>query len=333
MSHELFEINGMTELAYLLSAGLPWHGKGQAITDEEKDDLAIWGKKSNMSGFEFQSKPVLFFDDTTNELEYVPNKFVAIRSDNRQPMEVVSGAYQYLQPAQCLDFFDDVIRDMGYTMSSCGVLFGGKQFWAQAFTGDERNIGGVDKVRDSVLLTSGFKGSSVGMRTKTRVVCNNTLQEALRGGGKVKMAHSSAFDSKEMKLQLGLQDSRFSEWADIAERMAETEFYESQAMDFFADIFDIYTSEDKEKPTAERLQIAADSRIVMSVVDLFNGQAMGAELKTSKNTVWGAVNAATEWVDHHRNTKTDDNRIYSAWLGAGSNTKNQAWDKALSFIG
>ena len=56
---------------------------------------------------------------------------------------------------------------------------------------------------------------------------------------------------------------------------------------------------------------------------LFNGQGKGSQLSSAKGTVWGLVNAVTEFVDHHRG-RTTDTRIDRAWFGDGQNIKSAA---------
>ena len=55
-----------TEMAYL-DDGNKWLCHGQAIKPEDATNLDVWGEKSNMTGFEFKTAPVLFFDEDADE--------------------------------------------------------------------------------------------------------------------------------------------------------------------------------------------------------------------------------------------------------------------------
>jgi len=220
-------------------------------------------------------------------------------------------------------------------MSTAGVLFGGKKFWAQANIGQSVNILGKDRVDGKLLLATACDGSlaTTAQWTTTRVVCNNTLSMAVNGKtDRMKVSHASVFNADKVKQELGLVSDSFAQWADIAERMAMTEILEVSAYDYFARTFDVYTAEDKEKDLDERLQIAGQSNVVRTCFDLFSGQGMGAELVSARNTVWGAVNAVTEYQDHARKTRTWDARFDSAMFGNGATIKNNAWDEALLMI-
>ena len=56
---------------------------------------------------------------------------------------------------------------------------------------------------------------------------------------------------------------------------------------------------------------------------------MGSDLVSAKNTAWGLVNAVTEYVDHHRRARSQDNRLDSAWFGQGAVLKQRALSTAL----
>jgi hypothetical protein len=62
-------------------------------------------------------------------------------------------------------------------------------------------------------------------------------------------------------------------------------------------------------------------------LELYSGQGRGSELKSANGTVWGLVNAVTEFVDHHRG-RTSDVRIDRAWFGDGVATKEKATELA-----
>jgi hypothetical protein len=64
-------------------------------------------------------------------------------------------------------------------------------------------------------------------------------------------------------------------------------------------------------------------------------QGMGHDMPAIRGTSWAALNAATEYVDHHRPSRgksdTDrvNRRLESIWFGSGAQLKAQAWDLAL----
>ena len=57
----------------------------------------------------------------------------------------------------------------------------------------------------------------------------------------------------------------------------------------------------------------------------------GQEFVTPKGTLWGAVNAVTYYADHVRSGA--DERLDSAWFGAGHMLKEKAWTEASALVG
>ncbi len=61
----------------------------------------------------------------------------------------------------------------------------------------------------------------------------------------------------------------------------------------------------------------------------------GQEIPEIRSTTWAALNAVTEYVDHHRPTRARSdfyrgaNRLESAWFGSGSRLKQHAFQLAL----
>lgn len=334
MSHELEEINGVIEMAYLASEGDCWHGLGNKLPNGASQDE--WLQATNMGNWNIKEAPVLFYDADSNdgegELLVNPRSKVLFRSDTKQPLSTVGASYKPVQPAEVIEFFTDIIESLGFEMCTAGVLFGGKKFWAQANIGQSCNILGTDRVDGKLLLATACDGSlaTTAAFTTVRVVCNNTAQMALNGNlDMVKVSHSTLFDGDKVKSSLGLVDNSFKEWSEIAEKMAQVEILEHDVIDYFANSFDIYTQEDKVKDMDDRLQIAFSNKTVIKCYDLFCGEAKGAELVSAKGTLWGAFNSITEFCDHHRKTRTWDARFDSANFGTFNSIKNRAWDEAI----
>jgi hypothetical protein len=65
---------------------------------------------------------------------------------------------------------------------------------------------------------------------------------------------------------------------------------------------------------------------------LYQGAGMGSELASAQNAAWGLVNAVTEYVDHHRRARSQDNRLDSAWFGQGAQLKYHALEQALTLL-
>lgn len=76
----------------------------------------------------------------------------------------------------------------------------------------------------------------------------------------------------------------------------------------------------------------ASAKVIQRLGELYNGAGMGSELLAASGTAWGLVNAMTEYVDHHRRARTQDNRLDSAWFGQGAQLKQKALTHALTLL-
>ena len=328
MAHELSILtDGTVEMAYLASEGKCWHGLGNPV--ENNQSIDTWLAASNMNAWHIASATSLFYDEASDEVYPFADRKILYRSDDKRPLAAVGANYKVVQPEEVVTFFKDIVESLGFELSTCGVLFGGKRFWAQANIGQSVNLLGQDRVDGKLLLSTSCDGSlaTSARYTTTRVVCNNTLGMALKGkADQIKISHASTFDANKVKVDIGLQGNEMDDWSYAASQLVAHKISNADAMDFFGKVFDLY-EEDMDKE--ERLQIAADNRQTATVYDLFTGRGLGSDLVTAKGTLWGAVNAVTQYADHGRNTRTLAARMDSAWFGGMSKVKDKAWDEAM----
>ena len=64
----------------------------------------------------------------------------------------------------------------------------------------------------------------------------------------------------------------------------------------------------------------------------YHGHDRHRELESANGTAWGLLSAVTEFVDHHKQARSNDNRLDSAWFGQGAQIKQRALDTALQLV-
>jgi phage/plasmid-like protein (TIGR03299 family) len=302
------------------TGAVPWHGLGEKLEiDVSLDEFRrkaglMWEVTkrpvqfgaSNGHGW-FEQPPTLSFKD----------KFVLARSTDDCPYAVVSGRYKPVQPKEIFEFFRDLLALHGMRMHTAGSLMNGARIWALAETGDSAFIKGVDRVDGYLLLSTSYDLtlSTLAQFTSVRVVCNNTLQQALENAsGRVTIPHMSDFNPETVKDELGIGHDQWSAFTAALNVMASIKLHSSQASDVLSKVFKI--PEDPAIPFADRIH--ADN-----VFNLFDQQRFtGADL-TGK-TAWGLLNATTEYVDHYKRARNNGNRLNSAWFGTGASIKGAA---------
>lgn len=333
MAHELtIRANGRAEMAF--AGDTPWHGLGQSVT--KGAPITVWQKEA---GFDWEALaavpacgPDLLFEEYKG----------LYRSDNLEPLSIVGRDYQVVQPRDMLEFFRDLTESGGWHIHTAGTMRGGRKLWVMATCEDPfRFVRGYkgDKVALNLLLATSLDGSmqTTGMLTTVRVVCANTLRMALADGSfaQVKLSHRSTFDAEVIKQVLGVDAAHktFDAFMEQARQLAETPIDLSEARDVLLQIF---------KPSASgatRSNLAwlsgnlaeidnapaeaGDGRSVPRVLELFDGDGMGADLRTAAGTRWGLLNAVTQYVDHEMG-RSRDTGLDAAWFGRGRDFKQQA---------
>lgn len=321
MAHELsIRTNGFAEMAY--TGETPWHGLGQSVDPDAS--IEVW---QEMAGLDWKAQRALVRFNTDREgsqSEWADN-VVIFRSDTKAPLAIVSDGYKVVQPAECLEFFRDLVAESGFRIVTAGALKGGRKIWAQADIGETEAIVGNDLVKGRVLIATSLDGSmrTVVKHVSERVVCANTLGYALREGGKqFALGHRSVFDASAAKHALGLSAASFHSFMVQMRTLATVPVSREQAAKSFAELLDV-------DPTAKDYRITPTEPLA-NVVALFGGRGKGSNLPGVKGTAWGWLNAVTEFVDHHARARSTDNRIDSAWFGNGERIKSDALDKALA---
>lgn len=319
MSHELTtHADGRVEFAYLSSDGTPWHGLGQAMENDASIDE--WRVAAGMDWKIHRSRVRYAVErDENAPLIELPEQHVLFRSDTKAALGVVSNKYQVVQPADVLEFFRDIVKVGGLDLSAAGTIYGGKRFWATAKIG-EMALTNKDEVGGYLLLSTSADGSlsTEARRTTVRVVCKNTLAMAIQEAADVvKISHRSVFDSDAVKNFMGLNETAWNAFRHAAESLAHKQLHEEQAADFVAQLFG----------NGEKVRESTGYR---KVLELFNGQGMGAMNDGVFGTAWGLLNAVTEYADHHVRARSDENRFVSSQWGQGANLKRQALDLLIA---
>lgn len=331
MAHKIDMSNGRANMAY--RGETPWHGLGFQIA--AGDDAATIQKKAGLD-FEILKGKVMYQTEGGVLLDGASlNRSVLYRSDTNAPLSVMSTeGFQIHQPAEIMDFIASSARAMGWEIETAGSLNGGRKIWALANIGEEATLPGGDRVKGYLLAATACDGTMASdfRFTSIRVVCDNTLTMATRNGeqdtgGRVKVYHYNTLDIEAVKKQLGIASTVWASFIQQAKELTEIRLSQKKAMKILRKVF--------EKPSEKIIvgdEIVTDEKFIESsitarkVLELYQGQGIGMDLRSSKGTGWGLVNATTEYYDHASKTRSVDNRLNAAWFGSGATKKQEVVD-------
>jgi phage/plasmid-like protein (TIGR03299 family) len=296
----------------------PWHGLGNQLTDRQP--LEVWLREAGMD-WQIESSPVRYL--TQQSAEVYEDAKVLYRSDTGKALSVVSNRYQEVQPREVLEFYRDLVDLGGFELETAGVLKGGKKLWALASTGQETMLKGGDLVKGYLLLATACDGTlaTTAQFTSVRVVCNNTLQMATSdSAGAIKVPHSTKFDADSVKQQLGIGVGHWQRFMKNIKSLVDRPVHPFEARRYLVEVLGDPELSFHKQPNL---------KVMNHLFDLYIGSGIGSTMASANDTAWGLVNAVTQYVDHERRARSSDNRLDSAWFGAGAAIKQKALDQAL----
>jgi phage/plasmid-like protein (TIGR03299 family) len=326
MSHDLDDSTGNPAMAYV--GNEPWHKLGQQLPAGQP--IEKWVEAARLN-WQIQMLPVHY--QSQGRMQIMPERFVLVRDDTCAALSIVSANYQVVQPREVLEFYRKLVEDRGYTLETAGALDGGRKVWALARTGLVKDVANnpADTLGAYVLLATSCDKSlaTTATFTSVRVVCQNTLGFAFTDMKQqqrrhIKIDHMKRFDPTVVQEELGLIDKAWARFMEQVNPMANYPLKNGAAVKFIESLFLTDKDIEEGKPPAD-----ARRKEINQIASLFSTQ--GHDLATAKETLWGALNAVTHYVDHVRSTKAVE-RIDSAWFGTGAALKEKAWQRAMDLI-
>jgi phage/plasmid-like protein (TIGR03299 family) len=299
---------------------VPWHGLGNKVNEDIS--LEEFQREAGLD-WQVQKTPVMFAapDHERTELggtklATFKDKFVLNRTTDHKPFAVVSGRYKPVQPKEIFSFFQDLLAMHSMKMHTAGSLKDGGRIWCLAQTGDVHKVLGTDRVDGYLLLSTSYDLtlSTLAQFTSVRVVCNNTLQQALsESSGRVTIPHVREFNANEIKAQLGIGREQWEAFTNALDVISKIKVDEAMAMRVMDKVFQL--PEDFEKRMVDPDRVHATNVVEMFTREKFIGADVAGQ------TGWGLLNSLTEYVDFRKRARSQSNRIDSAWFGPGAQAK------------
>lgn len=267
------------------------------------------------------------FTKVGNRYIEVPGKKAIVRTDTGNPLSIMGGRYHLLQ--------NDVIVEMADAMSKEGVEFigggefgGGRVVWAQGLLPRSLHVVGDESpIEPYLLVFTSHDGSRPfgAVLTALRVWCQNTFNAAIRNAKtRFSIRHTPNAMSRIAEAQrvLGLSYASLEVYERAANSLAEVPMTLDEVYAYTEALLPTPPVKDETKNRV--LRVEEDRQII---VNLFaRSEAMGDMPKTA----YRALQAVTEWSDHHREYRAsagnsvEDNKALSLFDGQASRLKERA---------
>lgn len=304
MSHDLEQgENGEVAFASLRVPG--WHSLGTVFQDEVDTEGML--RLSHTADWNVRTEPIKFGKHKSHRSWYSVIRDNPFTDKQTDVLGVVGKRYKVLQNEELFDF-GDAMLDAG-RWETAGSIKNGTVVFASLALDRETNIAG-DLVNNYLLVHTSHDGSVAiqASITPVRVVCQNTLNMALRGAKQTfKIRHTQKADDKitAAKDALGLADK----YIDIFEAEATALMDAKVTDDQFWDIINFaYPAPEKDaKGSLKKWETKTDL-----IWDIWHGDTQTGIVGTG----WGAVNALTERLDWYRQSRGgNDENIFAARSG------------------
>lgn len=295
----------------------PWHGFGKRVENALTSADAIAAAGMNWT----VEKKQLFLEGGIQ----VPGAYATVRKDNNAILGTVGEQYTILQNREAFSFFDAIVGVKEAIYHTAGALGAGEKVWLLAKLPGYVRVKGDDITEKYLLLSNSHNGTSAVsiMFTPIRVVCQNTLNVAVTGAdNKVHVRHTSNMGMRVAAVReaLGIANQKFAMFEQAAQAMTMVQMTK--------EAFENYVKKSGLIPDGEKMSSRAQN-MMDEVSGLFEN-GMGTDLPGVRGTMWGAFNAVTEFVDHHRGK--DETRTDALLFGYGAKMKQKAWDLSLAAV-
>ena len=261
----------------------PWHGLGTMVAEapNSKDALRLAGLN-----WKVLQEPVY----TENE-ELIQGYKANVKDTDRKVLGVVTDRYKVIQNEEAFAFTDTLLGE-GVRYETAGSLQEGRRVWMLARLPREFIIGG-ERISPYMVFSNTHDGSGAVKTALTpiRVVCNNTLNLALRTAKRSwSMIHTGDISGKieEAKNTLLLADEYMTALGQEFENLRKIKLSEKQVLDYIKILL----------PMEENYSLLQKRGVEKLRADMKMRYFDAPDLKDVGNNGYRFVNAVSDFATH-----------------------------------
>ena len=261
----------------------PWHGLGTMVAEapNSKDALRLAGLN-----WKVLQEPVY-----TENKELIQGYKANVRDTDRKVLGVVTDRYKVIQNEEAFAFTDTLLGK-GVRYETAGSLQEGRRVWMLARLPREFIIGG-ERISPYMVFSNTHDGSEAVKTALTpiRVVCNNTLNLALRTAKRSwSMIHTGDISGKieEAKNTLLLADEYMTALGQEFENLRKIKLSEKQVLDYIKILL----------PMEENYSLLQKRGVEKLRADMKMRYFDAPDLKDVGNNGYRFVNAVSDFATH-----------------------------------
>lgn len=320
-----------------------WHELGNVI---QYDPNTMEFQEVAGLNWTVSKKRIGFFDDFGNYHE--TDSYGLVRDKDSAFYGICKDKYQIFQNREAFEWCQPLVESGLFKWEAAGALKDGRNCWCLLNSGEREIIKG-DKLKNYLLINWSHDGlrSVIIQPTSIRVVCQNTLNAALNDKeekkNQVKVPHFLTMKPKleEVRAMYENASAMFEIQQAKYEKMINTVLSETQKNEFVEEVCKImYTDtslingtkqlSEKTRKHVESVRNSFKTNLRL----MMNGKASGQTELGLTNTLYGAFNATSEYIEHYM-TQRGTKDGYSVLFGdRGKQIKQveelaEAWSTGL----
>lgn len=311
-----------------------WHGLGQvvdkAMTAAEAIELANLDyeveKTTIHARIESQDGVTLYqpFED----------KFATYRKDTQETLGIVGGRYEIVQNKDAFGFFDAIIDEGEAVFETAGALGKGERIFVTAKLPEDMLVAG-EECNKYIILTNSHDGTSsiIAGFTSVRIVCNNTLQAALKGlTNKVLIEHRTGAKERlaEAYKVMNIGSRYMTEVQEVFNQMAKKPITDEILQNYIVNVMKPEYKALKSKEEEEKIS----TRFKNQVTSIYEFALSHPTQQTdaTRGTLWGAYNAISGYYNYIQKYKNEEQKFTSQMFGNANNKIIKAFNEAVHII-
>lgn len=283
-----------------------------------------------------------FVHDTAIYRE-VPNSFATYRTDYNIPLGNVKSKYTVVQNLDAFKFFDKAIGENKAIWQTAGAWGNGERIFVSAKLPDNILVNGKDPVETYLVFTNSHDGSSSVkiLFTPIRVICQNTLNAAIRGATNIITFRHTQSVHEQLDLAdeiLGISKVYTKNISEQFQRLSVVRMTDSGVMKYLCKQ---YMTEEEDKRLLQSGYTYKDiigrtwgaveainlsSRKLNMITDTWEYYHVGAGQKEFLGTAWGAANAVSGYLSNVDTSITGMKRFDSLVYGDKSRKIQKAFE-------
>lgn len=344
MAHNLNHNHKTEKHSFFSVRQKAWHSLGTIVENYPTSSEAI--KHAGLD-YTVEKRPIFTYDsenfnaDPETELLIpkvsVPNYFATVRTDHDDVLGVVGRDYHVVQNVDAFSFFDSIVGGgEGILYETAGALGRGERVFITAKLPDYIKVGRNDLIEQYLFLTTSHDGSGsiTAAFTPVRIVCQNTLNAAMRNhsnGIRIKHTANAHDRLKQAHLLMGITNQLGEEMEQLFNHWAKIGITDKQAKKLVQMAMAPNLETIASIRSGQPLELSAVFENTVQKVLEYAATSPSQQLDTTKGNLFGVYNSVTGFFQNIKEYRNEETKFNSLMNGGAMKRVQATFDLCTNF--